>query len=189
MKTTAIAVFAIALLTPVYAAETTSTAPAEKSAAKRDEKPEVKNLSKGPAAGVNESPLVKAANAANAARAKKKSSIVINDSTIKASKNSEANVTTTESTYSPKFVSTLQPPEVRAANERNRLAAAKRAEEDQQARRDRVAVLRLELARIQADLIDESEDPANNDPEKIERRMTQIQKEIQTLESPPKPRP
>lgn len=187
MKTTAIALLAIAMLTSGYAAETTSTAGEEKPAPKQDAKPEVKNLSKAPPAGANDSPLVRAANAANAARAKKKSSIVINDSTIKASKNSAANVTTSESTYNPKFVPSLPPPEVREANEKKRVIAAKKAAEQEQARRDRIATLRLELARIQNDLEDESEDPANNDPEKIERRMTEIQKEIQGLDAPPKP--
>lgn len=184
MKTLAIALLTHSLLASVYGAETTSTAAPDKPAAKQDDRPEVKNLSKSPEAGAIESPLVKAANAANAARAKKKSSIVINDSTIKASKKSEANVTTTESRYNPKFVPTLPPPEVRAAQEKHKIDAAKKAAADAQQRRDRVAALRLELSRIQGDLEDESEDPANNDPEKIERRMTEIQKEIQKLEAP-----
>lgn len=189
MKTLAFALLTTILITSAYAAETPSTAPPEDPAAKRAAKPEVKTLSKPAGENAAQSPLVRAANAANAARAKKKSSIVINESTIKASKKSEANVTTSESSYNPKFVSSLPPPEVRAANERNRIAAAKMTAENEQARRDRIAGLRLELGRIQSNLQDESEDPANNDPEKIERRMTEIQKEIQRLESPVRPKP
>ena len=186
MRTLASALLATALLTPVYAAEAPSTAPSEKPSAKEPGKPEPKTLSKPAAEKANESPLVRAANAANAARAKKKTSIVINEATIKASKNSEANVTTTESRYNPKFVPTLPPPEIRAALEKNKADAARKAVADEQQRRDKVAALRLELARIQGDLMDESEDPAGNDPEKIERRMTEIQKEIQDLEAPVK---
>lgn len=186
MKSLVISSIAFTLLTSVYAAETPSTPPAEKPAVKQGDKPEVKTLSKPAGEKANESPLVRAANAANAARAKKKTSIVITDSTVKASKNSEANVTTTESRYNVKFVPTLPPPEVRALQEKHKMDAAKKAAADEQKRRDKVATLRLELARIQGDLNDESEDPAGNDPEKIERRMTAIQKEIQDLEAPVK---
>lgn len=184
MKTLALASLVTALFTSAYAAETTSTAPAEGPAAKQVGKPEAKTLSKPAGEKATESPLVKAANSANAARAKKKKSIVINDSTIKASKYSEANVTTTKSRYNPRFVPTLPPLEVRAVQEKHKIDAAKKAAEDEQQRRDKVAGLRLELARIQGDLNDESEDPAGNDPEKIERRMTEIQKQIQDLEAP-----
>lgn len=184
MKKLAFALLATTLL-PVYAAETPSTGPAEKPAVKQGEKSGAKILSKPGGDKANESPLVRAANAANAARVKKKTSIVITDSTVKASKNSEANVTTTESRYNVKFVPTLPPPEVRALMEKNKLDAEKKAAAGEQKRRDTVAALRLELARIQRDLNDESEDPAGNDPENIERRMTAIQKEIQDLEAPP----
>lgn len=191
MKKLTIALVATALLTSAYAAEAPSTAPAEKPSAKEAGKteagkPEPKTLSKPAGEKTNESPLVRAANAANAARAKKKTSIVIDEATIKASKNSEANVTTTESRYNPKFIPTLPPPEVRAALEKNKADAARKAVAHEQQRRDKIAALRLELARIQGDLIDESEDPAGNDPERIERRMTEIQKEIQDLEAPVK---
>lgn len=189
MKRVSIALLAITLATLSHAAETRTPAPADTPPVKADAKPAVRTLSNPAGKEANESPLVRAANAANAARAKKKSSIVINDSTIKASKTSEANVTTSNSSYNLKFVPTLPPPEARAAMEKNRIAAEKKAAEDEQARRDRIAGLRLELGRIQSNLEDESEDPANSDPEKIERRMTEIQKEIQSLESPVRPKP